>query len=79
MGLFALGWHVARREQRSLALTGQKLPFMTWEVALSILLFAAVAGARYHTGYDHAMYLHQYVSYEKYGFSRATLSRFSCG
>ena len=68
MGLFALGWHVARREQRSLALTGQKLPFMTWEVALSILLFAAVAGARYHTGYDHAMYLHQYVSYEKYGF-----------
>lgn len=28
----------------------------------------AVAGARYHTGYDHAMYLHQYTIYQKYGF-----------
>ena len=66
--LFALGWHVWKREEILKAASGQNLPFWSWEIVLSILVFAAVAGARYHTGYDHAMYLQQYVMYQKYGF-----------
>lgn len=66
--LFALGWHVSQREAKLKAATGQTLPFWSWEIILSIVIFATVAGARYHTGYDHAMYLSQYVSYQKYGF-----------
>ena len=59
--LFALGWHVWKREERLKAATGRVLPFWSWEIIASILIFAVVAGARYHTGFDHAMYLHQYV------------------
>ena len=66
--LFALGWHLSQREAKLKAATGQTLPFWSWEIILSIVIFATVAGARYHTGYDHAMYLGQYVSYQKYGF-----------
>ena len=50
---------------------GKQLPYYSWEILLSLILFAAVAGARYHTGYDHAMYLEQYVLLQKTGnFSR---------
>ena len=66
--LFALGWHVSLREARHKSATGKSLPFWSWEIILSILIFSAVAGARYHTGYDYAMYLSQYISYQKYGF-----------
>ncbi len=66
--LFALGWHVSQREAKLKAATGHTLPFWSWEIILSIVIFATVAGARYHTGFDHAMYLSQYVSYQKYGF-----------
>ena len=58
--LFLLGWHVNKREQQSLLQGGTKLPFYSWEILLSLLVFAVIAGARYHTGYDHAMYLDQY-------------------
>ena len=58
--LFFLGWHVNRREQRLQLQDGKQVPFYSWEIVLSILLFAVVAGARYHTGFDHAMYLEQY-------------------
>ena len=69
--LFLLGWHVNKRECESLLLTGKKLPFYSWEILLSLLLFAVVAGARYHTGYDHAMYLEQYQHLQANGeFSR---------
>ena len=69
--LFYLGWHVNRREQKLLINGGKLLPFYSWEILLSILIFAIVAGARYHTGYDHAMYLDQYLHLQKTGdFSR---------
>ena len=58
--LFGLGWHVSVREQKSLALGGKQLPFYSWEILLSILLFSVVAGMRYGTGFDHLMYLRQY-------------------
>ena len=69
--LFFLGWHVNRREQQSLLKGGAKLPFYSWEIMLSLLIFSIIAGARYHTGYDHAMYLDQYLHLQKMGdFSR---------
>ena len=66
--LFGLGWHVAKREERSLRAGGGELPFASWEIVLSIILFACVAGARYHTGYDHAAYLNRYIMYGTYGY-----------
>ena len=69
--LFFLGWHVNKREQQSLLKGGAKLPFYSWEIMLSLLIFSIIAGARYHTGYDHAMYLDQYLHLQKTGdFSR---------
>ena len=32
----------------------------SWEILLSVLLFTFLAGARWHTGYDHEMYYDQY-------------------
>lgn len=69
--LFFLGWHVNYREQQSLLKGGGSLPFYSWEILLSLLVFSAIAGARYHTGYDHAMYLDQYLHLQQTGdFSR---------
>ena len=65
--LFFLGWHVNVREQQSLRQGGAMLPFYSWEIVLSMLIFAVVAGARYHTGYDHAMYLEQYERLQETG------------
>ncbi len=69
--LFFLGWHVNKREQQTLLQGGTKLPFYSWEILLSLLVFSVIAGARYHTGYDHAMYLEQYLHLQETGdFSR---------
>ena len=69
--LFFLGWHVNKREQQLQLKCGKQLPFYSWEILLSLLIFAVIAGARYHTGYDHAMYLDQYLHLQKTGdFSR---------
>ncbi len=69
--LFFLGWHVNKREQLLRLGGGTELPFYSWEIVLSLLIFSIVAGARYHTGYDHAMYLDQYQHLQQTGdFSR---------
>ncbi|MBR5087627.1 MAG: EpsG family protein [Muribaculaceae bacterium] len=69
--LFILGWHVNKREQQLEQHGEEKLPFFCWEIMLSLFIFAVVAGARYHTGFDHAMYLEQYEHLQKTGeFSR---------
>ncbi len=69
--LFFLGWHVNKREQQSLLNGGGKLPFYSWEILLSLVVFSVIAGARYHTGFDHAMYLEQYQHLQETGdFSR---------
>ena len=65
--LFFLGWHVNRREQRLQLQSGGELPFYSWEIILSLLIFAVVAGARYHTGFDHKMYLDQYLHLQQTG------------
>lgn len=58
-----LGWHVSHREQQARLTYGEdfQLPFYSWEILLSILVIAVVAGARWHTGYDHEMYLNEYT------------------
>ncbi len=67
LSLFGLGWHVCARDSK-LRLQGKDgLPFHCWEILLSILLFAIVAGARYNTGFDYAMYLRQYEILKTYG------------
>lgn len=69
--LFLLGWHVNKREQEYLIQGGATLPFYSWEILLSLIVFSVIAGARYHTGYDHAMYLDQYLHLQETGdFSR---------
>lgn len=66
-----LGWHVSNREQRLLSADGNVLPFYSWEIIASIVVFAVVAGARYKTGYDHVAYYSQYVQLRDLGnFSR---------
>ena len=65
--LCGLGWHAGLAQRNANAEAGHT-GFWSWEVVLSIVIFAAVAGARYHTGFDHAMYLEQYQCYGNYGF-----------
>lgn len=55
-----LGWHISQRENRLIINGGKELPFYSWEIVVSILLFAIVAGARYKTGYDYIAYYNQY-------------------
>lgn len=66
-----LGWHISQRENRLIKCEGKELPFYSWEIVASILLFAVVAGARYKTGYDYIDYLSQYIQLRDFdGFSR---------
>ena len=65
ISLFALSWHLQKREEALLKSSGTTVPFFNWEIITSILIFATVLGARYHTGYDHEMYLHQYDLLQK--------------
>lgn len=58
--LFGLGWHASVRDAKSRLQGGQGTSFLSWEIVLSVLLFAIVAGARYNTGFDYAMYLREY-------------------
>lgn len=68
-----LGWHVNHREQRMIAAGQGLLSYCSWEIILSILVFAIVAGARYGTGYDHIYYLSQYIQLRDMGgFSRTS-------
>ena len=65
--LALLGWHVSRREQRRLTAGGAELPFYSWEIVLSLLIFAVVAGLRWQTGYDQVMYLANYDAMKSLG------------
>lgn len=71
--LAVLGWHANSREQRIIAAGGKELPiWCSWEIIVSVLFFAAVAGARFKTGYDHLAYLCQYIYLRDLdGFTRA--------
>ncbi len=68
LSLFGLGWHASVRDAKSRLQGGLGIPFISWEIVLSILLFAIVAGARYNTGFDYAMYHRQYGILRVYGY-----------
>lgn len=56
-----LGCRAAQKNENTLhAMNLWQIISHNWEIILSVLLIAAVAGARWHTGYDHGMYLDQY-------------------
>ena len=65
---FALSMHAVKRGHGAKASTARLSRIFTWESVVIVLTFAVLMGARMGTGYDHAMYLHQYVLYQKYGF-----------
>lgn len=60
--LFALAWHLKVREETQMAAGdgGEVAWWRSCELHLSVLLIAIIAGARYHTGFDHAAYLADY-------------------
>lgn len=60
--LCLLGCHAMSRDIRYEQLnTGRTIGFFhSWEILLSIFILAVIAGARWHTGYDHEMYLEEY-------------------
>ena len=59
--LFGLGWHLKSREDKCIAAGGGEITWWrSWESHVCVLLIAIIAGARYHTGFDHAAYLIDY-------------------
>lgn len=59
--LYLLGKRLATRECHALRKTGHTLPFFSWEIIASILLFSFICGARYNTGIDYPTYLSEYL------------------
>ncbi|MBR1726970.1 MAG: EpsG family protein [Muribaculaceae bacterium] len=68
LSFFALSMHAINRDHGAKASTTRLSRILTWEPVTIILVFAVLMGARMGTGYDHTMYLHQYILYQKYGF-----------
>jgi hypothetical protein len=65
--LFLLGQHVYNREEQSKIKYGKSLPMYSWEIIVAILYFAILAGFRYQTGFDYAMYLKEYLHLQATG------------
>lgn len=57
--LFGLGQVAAKREQIYIA-KNKNLPFFTWEILFSLLIFAFFSGIRWNVGVDHLSYLSYY-------------------
>lgn len=58
--LWKLGKIAARREEIYLSQGREKIPFWTWEIIFSLLLFAIISGIRWQVGTDHLSYLEGY-------------------
>lgn len=68
-----LGWHISQRESHIIRNGGKELPFYSWEILVSLIVFAIISGMRYKTGYDSYMYMSQYIQLRDFGgFSRDT-------
>ena len=69
--LAALLFVLARRVAWQPLASGQAMRqqhSVPWEYVASVFIFAVIAGARWHTGYDHASYVSQYVTLQNYHF-----------
>ena len=59
--LCILGCYASQRKGNTLhAMNLGQLVSKNWELIAAVLVIAVVAGARWHTGFDHEMYLDQY-------------------
>ena len=68
--LFYLGKSVSFREKQILCANGNQLPFFSYEILSSIIIFASLSGIRYNVGVDHLAYLNIYLDFTKWGFSK---------
>lgn len=64
---------IAARRERYFSAKGLKTPFWTWEIIVSLLVFAIVSGLRYNVGVDYLAYLHNYQHYQI--FNEFTLNK----
>ncbi len=62
-----LGWHVSRREQRLVVQGGGELPFLSWEIVASLLIYIAVSSIRWLMSWDYNQYFSYYVSMQSLG------------
>lgn len=67
--LFFLAHNTSNRDRALVLSTGKGLPFWTWEVIISMLVFGFVAGARYNVGVDHLNYLEDFLQAQNTGVS----------
>lgn len=65
--LFLLAWHAYAREERRELNGRDALGFFNWEFLCSIGLVTLFMALRYHTGYDHEMYMQQYAYLIEHG------------
>ncbi|MBQ6710605.1 MAG: EpsG family protein [Bacteroidales bacterium] len=59
--LYLLATNYVRRNSYDVKHYNQSLPFASFEIIISLLLFALVAGLRYNTGVDYLSYLEDYL------------------
>lgn len=60
--LWALGFHVNRREERLMTDGGKALPWWNWEMLACMAIITLFMGLRYETGSDYGMYMRQYLA-----------------
>ena len=65
--LYLLAWHAYAREERRVLNGRDALGFFNWEFLCSIGLVTLFMALRYHTGYDHEMYMEQYAYLVEHG------------
>ena len=66
-----LGWHVNWRERRIIAQGGAELPFLSWEIVASLLIYVTISSLRWLMSWDYNQYYSYYVSMQSLGeFSR---------
>ena len=69
--LALLGWHVSHRESRLMAQGGAELPFLSWEIIASLVIYILVSSCRWLMSWDYNQYFSYYVSMQSLGdFSR---------
>jgi hypothetical protein len=64
LSLWVLGSVASQREKIN-KINSLKTPFLSWEILLSLLIFAIISGIRWNVGTDHLSYLSEYQSITK--------------
>lgn len=64
--LYFWGKNISVRE-RATCLSGEQLPFWSYEIIISVLIFGVISGLRYQVGVDHISYLKDYIYLQDHG------------